>query len=67
MFSPPSVRLIELRRQIFSIPIVIKYLLAQCFIMEMATEEKDVVALMSNLILGIEGQEFKPLVICFFG
>lgn len=57
-------RLIELRRQIFSIPIVIKYLLAQDFIMEM--EEKDLVALMSNLILGIEGQDFKPLVICFF-
>lgn len=32
----------------------------------MEMEEKDLVALMSNLILGIEGQDFKPLVICFF-
>lgn len=59
-------RLTELRRQISAIPIVVKYLLAQYFIMEMVTEEKDLVALMSNLILGIEGQEFKLLVICFF-
>lgn len=48
-------RLTELRRQISAIPIVIKYLLAQYFIMEIVTEEKDLVALMSNLILGIEG------------
>lgn len=43
----------------FAIPMVIKYLLAQYFIMEMVTEEKDLVALMSNLIPGTEGQELK--------
>lgn len=34
--------------------------------MEMVAEEKDLVALMSNPILGIKGQEFKLLVICSF-
>lgn len=62
----PLLRLIELRRQISTIPIVIKYMLAQYFTVEMAIKKKDLVAVMSNLILGIEGQKLKLLVICFF-
>lgn len=62
----PLLRLIELRRQISTILIVIKYMLVQYFTVEMAIKKKDLVAVMSNLILGIEGQKLKLLVICFF-
>lgn len=41
----PLVRLTELKRQISTLPVVIKYVLAQYFIMEMAIKKKDLVAL----------------------